>query len=216
MASGQGPDGKGVLKPGGFGNEFTIPGMKTQPVAHEVLTKTRKNLKESGHPVKGFQELARYIRVINRAEHGPLAGKPVMFVYSGETWPEEADGDDATTWLQPGTYMDVPKEVALHICGNVWDPALPDKQNITLRYGGPEYKAPPNDVVSGRVPQMIVQGPPPIPDIIVCEVNSRGKMDVNFKYVYDLYAKGLIGVAVETRPEKLEPEFVEAKQLVRA
>jgi hypothetical protein len=216
MASTHGEDGKGTLKPAGFGNEFVVPGMKTQPVAHEVLTKTRKNLKESGHPVKGFKELARYIRIINRAEKGPLAGQPVMFCYSGEPWPEEADGDDEVTWLQPGTYMDVPKEVALHIVGNVWDESLPDKQIIGHRYGGPEYKAPPNDVVSGRVPQMIIQGPPPIPDLIVTEVNSRGKMDANFKYVYELYTKGLVGTKVETRPEKLEPEFVEAKKLVTA
>ena len=190
-----------------------IPGMKARLVAHaEVSKRTRDAQRKSPDTWKEYNALARTIRVINRAELGPCTGKAYLGCYNGDLWPDESDGNDEGTWLQPGTYMDVPKDVALHLVGNVWDPTLPDKNSVISRYGGPKFKPPPGGAVSGRGAPMEIIGPPDLPDLIVVEINSRGRMAPDFKYVYELYVTGLVGSTVAIGEEAVaeEPEAVTA------
>lgn len=169
----------------------TIPGMKTAPVEHVIRAKTRENMAKTPEAFKLYNELSRSIRIVNRASKGPMAGKPFMAKSNGESWPEGADNDFPETWLQPGEYMDVPKDVALHLVGNVWDPRLPDKQDIILRYGDWDYKGNKWGEGSGRMPAMVRSGLPSLPDLAVTEINGRHKADdIGWKCIFDLYLKG--------------------------
>jgi|GEM_PF-3728353 len=195
----------------------SIPGMKTAPVEHVIRAKTRENMAKTPEAFKLYNELSRSIRIVNRAAKGPMAGKPFMARCNGEAWPEGSDNDDESTWLQPGEYMDVPKDVALHMVGNVWDPKLPDKQDIILRYGDYQYQETPWGTASGRMPKMIRTGPPPLPDLAVTEVNGRHKTDdLGWKCIVDLYLKGERMGDVSVDSTKLAAEPVEPFELVKA
>lgn len=176
-------------QPTGFGAK--IPGMKTAPVEHKVRQKTRAEMQKTPDVWKAYNDLSRTMRIINRAEHGPMKNKAFSVVHNSEIWPDGADREDESTWLQPGEYMDVPKDVALHICGNIWDPRLPDKSDIIHRYGDFEYEPTAWGQGSGRMPKAVPVGPPPIPDIIVCELDGRSQPKSEYKEVYALYTKGL-------------------------
>lgn len=180
------PARRGERQGTGFG--ANIPGMKTAPVEHIVRSKTREAMAKTPEVWKQYNDLSRTIRIVNRAAKGPLAGKAVIFVFGGEIWPDGAAGDFQDSWLQPGEYMDVPKDVALHICGNLWDPALPSKQDIIGRYGDFQYEEHPNGV-AGRMAPMVRTGPPSLPDLAVCEVDGRGREKSGWKMMYELYLK---------------------------
>lgn len=132
-----------------------------------------------------IENLSPTIRIVNRAEKGPCAKKGFIGVWNGTAFPYGADPDDADSFLQPGESMDIPREAALHICGNLWDAKLADKQRIISRYGGYEYED--CGPVSGRVATMKVVGPPPVPDLVAIEVNGKGKPIGEARSMWDLY-----------------------------
>ncbi len=199
---------------GGFVS--SIPGMKTAPVEHVIRAKTRENMAKTPEAFKQYNELSRSIRIVNRASKGPCAGQPFMAKCNGEAWPEGADNEYPETWLQPGEYMDVPKDVALHMVGNVWDPTLPSKQDIILRYGDYDYKGNKWGEASGRMPAMVRTGFPPLPDLAVSEVNGRHKEVGGWKCIFDLYLKGERFGDVSVSSETLAAEPTEAFELVKA
>lgn len=163
------------------------------PRAHQTVKKAmRENEREGKVEHKTIATLSATIRVALRGEKGPMAGKPFLGVVNGEQFPDEVDSHDRETWLQPGTYMDVPLEAAYHMFGNVWDPTLPDKRDIINRYGGPQYAPPPGDKVAGRGAPMVIAGLPKIPDILLAEVDRRGNVKGEWKSVFELYTKGLL------------------------
>jgi hypothetical protein len=172
-------------QPTGFGAQ--IPGMRTAPVEHVVRSKTRAEMAKNPEVWKQYNDLSRTIRIVNRAAKGPLEGKPFCAAVNGEMWPEGAAGD-LDSWLQPGEYMDVPKDVALHICGNVWDPALPNRADVISRYGDWQYEEQPLGV-AGKVAPMRKVGPPAVPDLVATEVDGRGKEKGDWKAIYDLYLR---------------------------
>lgn len=145
-----------------------------------------KAVASSGLPSEvDIEHLSRNIRIINRAEKGPKAGKPFIGAWDGNTYPDGADADDPSTWLQPGEHMDVPREAALHLCGNLWDGKLPDKRAVIEFYGGYEYAD--AGPVSGRVTTMQIVGPPRMPDLVAMEVNGKGKATGEPRSMWDLY-----------------------------
>ncbi len=172
----------------GFGQN-AIPGMRTAPVEHVIRAKTRAEQAKNPEAWKAYNDLSRNLRIVNRATRGPMAGKSFCARFDGQIWPEAADNEDETTWLQPGEFMDVPKDVAIHICGNIWDPNLPNKMDIIQRYGDWKYRATPDGSV-GRMAAMVREGPPPIPDLAVIELDGRSKEKGAWKCIYDLYMKG--------------------------
>lgn len=162
-------------------------GMRTAPVAHVVRAKTRALQAETPEVWKDYNSLARIIRIVNRGMKGPLKGKGFCGKCNSEMWPEGADPQDEETWLQPGEYMDVPKDVALYFVGNLWDPKLPDRIDIIQRYGGPQYERPTNDKVDMRNAPMNAVGPAPLPDLLVCEVGRSDMPASDYRAVFDLY-----------------------------
>jgi hypothetical protein len=184
----------------------TIPGMSVRPVAHEVRRKTKAEQAKTPDVWREYNALARTIRIVNRAAKGPLAGKPYIGVYNGELYPDETDGLDQTTWLQPGEYMDVPKEVAFHLVGNVWDASLPDRMNIVNRHGGPRYARPTGGKANPGAAAMQIVGLPALPDLIVAEVNGRGKESGAWIEVFDLYTKGLQNIIADSEAVPAETE----------
>jgi hypothetical protein len=186
--------GPAVASPGFTSN---IPGMQVKPVAHEVRKKTRELEAKTPDLHTEYNALSRTIRIVNRGEKGPMAGKPYLGVFDGEQYPDEVDSLDQTTWLQPGEYMDVPKEVAFHLVGNVWDPTLPDRMNIINRHGGPQYMKPIGGKTNPGAATMQMVGLPKIPDLVVAEVNARGRESGKWIEVFDLYTRGLQAIISE-------------------
>jgi hypothetical protein len=159
------------------GFDSASPSGTFAPRAHNVVKqKTREHIASSGDPHRTYAELAQTIRVGLRAEKGPLKGKPFLGVVDGEQFPDEVDSRDRATWLQPGSYMDIPKQAAYHLFGNVWDPDLPDRRDVINRYGGPQYAPPPGGTVAGRGAPMVIKDFPKIPDVLLVEVDRRGRV----------------------------------------
>lgn len=171
----------------GFGAN-AIPGMKTAPVEHVIRAKTRAEMAKNPGVWKTYTELSRNLRIVNRASRGPMAGRAFAARFDGQMWPEGADNDDESTWLQPGEYMDVPKDVALHFCGNIWDSSLPNKLDVIQRYGDWRYKE--GQGGTGGMAKMVREGPPELPDLAVIELDGRSKEKGNWKCIYDIYMKG--------------------------
>lgn len=194
----------------------SIPGMKTAPVEHVIRAKTRENMAKTPEAFKAYNELSRSMRIVNRASKGPMAGKPFMVKVNGEAWPEGSDNEEPETWLQPGEYMDVPKDVGLHICGNVWDPKLPDKADIILRYGDYQYEGYQFGTAGGRMPNMVRTGLPPLPDLAVSEINGRHKEIGGWKCIVDLYLRGERFGDVSITSDSLAAEPQEHFELVKA
>lgn len=169
-----------------------IPGMSAAPRARELARKTQRELDAAGKGFadvhKEYHELSRMMRIVNRAMKGPLKGQPFMGCADSLQWPDDVDSDDERTWLQPGEYMDVPKDVAFVMFGNLWDPSRPDRQDIIRKYGNHPFEPPKDEKVAGQAP-MIPTGCPPIPDLVVYEVNARGQRAGEFKFVYDVYCR---------------------------
>lgn len=191
--------------PVGFGAN-AIPGMKTAPVEHVVRQKTRVEMAKNPEVWKSYNDLSRTIRIINRAAKGPMAGKAFAGKFDGQLWPEGAFEDDEESWLQPGEYMDVPKEVAWHLCGEfLWNPAARDsRMDIVNRYGDWEYEGYPDGISGGR-PKMVRVGLPPLPDLVVGELAGRGdRIKGEWKVLLDIYLKGekLGEVVLQAQPEE--------------
>ena len=68
--------------------------MRTAPVEHVVRSKTRAEMAKTPEVWKAYNDLARTIRIVNRAAKGPCAGKPFSAAVNGEAWPDGANGDD--------------------------------------------------------------------------------------------------------------------------
>jgi len=125
-----------------------------------------------------YAGLSRTWKLTNRAEHGAMKGKPFMFGFNGTLYPEGADGDDSSTWLQPGESMTIDREAAIHVVGDIFSPLKPDRDQMIAQYGGMEYDMQPTQdaKVAGRVPVMTIIGPPvDMPDLLISQVNQRGK-----------------------------------------
>lgn len=175
--------------PVGFG--ASIPGMRTAPVEHKIRAATRAQMAKTPEVWKSYNELSRNLRIVNRAQKGPMKGHPFAIRVDGVIWPEGADPEgypDPDTWLQPGEYMDVPKDVALHICGNVWDKNLPNKMDIVQKYGDWQYEEQNQGV--GRMAPMVRVGPPDLPDLVVCELDGRSNPKGDWKPIFELYMRG--------------------------
>ena len=194
----------------------SIPGMKTAPVEHVIRAKTRENMAKTPEAFKAYNELARSMRIVNRASKGPLAGKAFMAKCNGEAWPDGADNDDEGSWLQPGEYMDVPKDVALYLCGNLWDPKLPDRMDIIHRYGDFQYQGTEWGQGTGRMPPMVRVGFPPLPDLAVSEIDGRHRERGGWKCMVDLYLKGEKVGDVSITEAELAAEPQEHFELVKA
>ncbi len=192
--------------PVGFG--ASIPGMKTAPVEHVIKQKTRAEMAKNPEVWQNYNALSRLMRIINRGTVGPMAGRAFAAKFDGQIWPEGADAQDESTWLQPGEYMDVPKEVAWHFCGEfLWNhQAQESKRDIINRYGDWEYEGYEHGSAVGRNAKMVRIGMPPLPDLIVCELGGRGQIKAEWKVLVDIYLKGerLKGVQI-TQVEADEP-----------
>lgn len=213
-----------------------IPGMSAAPVpAQERVRKAQRELdkREENRDVhKEFNELSRTMRVVNRGMKGPMKGRAFLGVANGEQWPENVDADDESTWLQCGEFMDVPKDVAFILFGNLWDPRRPDRTDIIRKYGNHPFTPPPDEKVSGMAP-MTPQGCPPIHDLVIYEIDSRGRKSGDFRFLYDIhcrdygkfYERDLTDLAdAETAGEldaesgevRLDPRTSEVKEIIVA
>lgn len=175
--------GPGIETPGFGSNSF---GMKVAPVEHIVKQKTRASMAENPEVWKEYNALSRHIRIVNRGAKGPCKGKAFLGVHDGQLWPDAADPEDPETWLQPGEYMDVPKDVALHLVGNVWDPKLPSRQDIIRRYGDVAYEIAPGGKTDPRNTPMTAIDAAPVPDLIVCEISGDKPLS-EYKAIFELY-----------------------------
>ena len=167
-------------------------GLQNAPVSSAVRMATRKT-----SPERVYDGMPRMWKITNRGEKGALAGKPWACAYEEGSYPEGATSDERT-WLQVGEAMVVSRDVMLHICGNVYDPRLPDKQDIIQRYGDWEYDVQPtaDGTVAGRVPIMSVIGPPTaMPDLLIEPMDLRAKAATgkDFKRIslLETYTKGV-------------------------
>lgn len=202
-------------EPGHVGFGAKIPGMRTSPVEHVMRQKGREEMAKSPDTWKEYNALSRNIIIVNRAEKGPQAGKPFAHSFNSEAWPEGASTYDRSTWLQPGEYMIVPKDVALHICGNLWDQSLPDKMSIIQRYGDWKYDAK-EEALVGRMARMVRIGPPPLPDLLACELDGRGKPKGSWKSLYEAYMANEVLGDVTQSEEDLAKEAIETWERVKA
>lgn len=170
----------------------SIPGMAAQPTAFTRASRTQRQIDSGKDGIrdlhKEYNELSRMMRVVNRGVKGPMKGKGFLGCADGQLWPDQVDADDERTWLQPGEYMDVPKDVAFLMFGNLWDPTRPDRADIIRKYGNHPFERPGDDKVSGMAP-MIPTGCPPIHDLVVYEIDSRGQKVGDFRFVYDIYCR---------------------------
>jgi hypothetical protein len=180
------PGGKSSIV-GGF-QEEAPSGVEAASVGQAVRAESGKIV-----PERVYNGLARNFKITNRAKIGPRAGKPFMTCVGGETYPEGANGDDPSTWLQPGEGMFVDRSTAMYICGNVFDRLLPDKQDIIRRYGDWEFEGIPEQGVVGRIPPLKIIGPPRyMPDLVVEQVDQRGKRMGEPIAMFELYTKGQV------------------------
>lgn len=146
-----------------------------------VLTEQR-----SSHGVEfmasGAQKIAR---ITNRAKKGYV--KYFSGAYAGEIYPDGAT-DDKTTWLAPGESITVPLEVALHLCGNFLRDDVVDKDEIVKRYGDWDYEpAPIAGFAGGRAPLNVIGPPIRFPDLLVVQIDQRGREMGEPVAIYDRY-----------------------------
>lgn len=179
----------GIKGPGamvGAFQEENAPGVGSQPVDRAVASETRKT-----SPERVYTGITRAVKITNRAEKGMRAGKPFIGIWGGQVWPEEATMEDKETWLQPGESMMVPREAAVHICGDCFSPnnMAIDGPDIIRRYGDYQYKQQNEDgTISGKNVQLIPIGPPKhFPDLLVQQVDSRGREVGEPISIYDRY-----------------------------
>lgn len=167
-------DGSGKRKPVGGFNDGSDPGsggasIATAPVRQVVATETAKTKLE-----RIYTGLPPYYRITNRASKGHREGKPFLTSVAGERLPADADPEDPSTWLQPGDSMVVNLDAMLGMCGSIFDPLLPDKEEIIRKYGDWEYEGVPEAGMTGRKPAMRIIGPPlELPDLVIEGLNQR-------------------------------------------
>lgn len=155
------------------------PGISRNSVAPVVSAATSKMALE-----RNYSGVARTVKITNRAERGYV--KAFCGAFDGEAFPEGAS-EDNTTWLQPGESMTVPKDAAIHFCGNVWDPMAADGDDIIRRYGDWQYES---ILGSGRgVTVRKIGAPMQLPDLLVVQVDQRGRELHEPIAVYDKYTK---------------------------
>ena len=165
-----------------------VPGMA--PAGATAIAKTLGQTQAAkGGAERQFERLSSLCKITNRAEKGYV--KHFRTSFDGVIYPDGADEDDNATWLNKGETMTVSLEVALHICGNFLDPKLPDKQDIIARYGGWEYEGIRSEGLSGGPAPVNIIGPPVgLPDLVVIQVDQRGRELGSPFALYDEYTKG--------------------------
>lgn len=170
----------------------TIPGMSAAPRARDLAQRKQREYDASGTGFAGvhkeFHELSRVMRVVNRGMKGPMKGQPFLGCADSMLYPDDATGDDRATWLACGEYMDVSKETAFLLFGNLWDPNRPDRYDIIRKYGNHPFERPKDDKIAGQAP-MTPADCPPIHDLVVYEINNRGQKIGDYKFVYDIYCR---------------------------
>jgi hypothetical protein len=148
---------------------------------------------------------ARMAKIINRAEKGNI--KTYCSRFDGGMYPDGAIDDDRSTWLQPGEEMTVSMDAALHFCGNVWEPKAADGPDMIDKYGGWLYETPPEKGLTGGPPPMNRIGPPPfMPDLLVVQVDQRGREMHERISIWDRY----VGNTLYNRPQR--PHEAERQQ----
>ena len=140
--------------------------------------------------------LSAMCRITNRAkycrEDYNAPSKYFAFAFSGEIYPDGFDPENPDeTGLLPGEHMDIPTAVAIHICGDVFDPNLEASEKLLVirKHGDWEHddSAAVAGNASGRNPGIRVIGLPPMPDLIVQQVSQRGKTQGEPVSILDFY-----------------------------
>lgn len=136
--------------------------------------------------LSGAQRIAR---ITNRAEKGYV--KFYSGTFGGQVYPDGAT-DEKETWLGPGEQMLVPVEVAMHFCGNFLAEGIADRDEIVNRYGGWDYEPIPITGVSGgRAPMNIIGPPIRFPDLLVVQIDQRGREIGEPVAMYERYLDGM-------------------------
>jgi hypothetical protein len=170
------------------GVEWGVEAVPGATVADAETVRRTVNKQQRGVE-RDLRGAAKQVKLTNRAEKGHV--KVFIGCFDGETYPDDADGEDRATWLQPGESMVVPMAAALHFCGNVWDPKKGDAEDVIARYGGWEMELIPAAGLPGKTPPMNVIGPPlQLPDLLVVQVDQRGKEMHKPISMWDLYVSG--------------------------
>jgi hypothetical protein len=132
---------------------------------------------------RNFAGAPRFWFVTNRAKLGHV--KVWRDTFDGEVFPEGAT-EDKNTWLQPGETMNLPLEAALHFFGNLFDPALPDCDQIISRTGGFELETRAAEPARGAQTR-IIGGPIGLPDFAIQPQDGRGRNIGEPVELYSLY-----------------------------
>src|SRR5579875_3666990 len=176
-----GAKGQAAIEPG-FENDGKGAGIDAAPVGMVVAQESSKLPQENR--IVGF---TRTMKVTNRAEKGPCKGRPFLGSYGGVLYPEGADAEDEATWLQPGESMTIERDAAFHFFGRIFDPLMPDKQDVIRMYGDYQWEGVPDSGLVGRIPKMRKIGPPPLPDLMIVQVDQRGREIGETASLYDRY-----------------------------
>lgn len=180
------PGVKGPAAMVGAFQEESAPGVSSADVRREVASAAKAT-----NPERVYTGITRSVRVVNRAEKGKRKGKPFYGIVDGEVYPPEAVREDKDTWLQPGEHMDIPREAAIQLCGDCFSEnnLLIDAPDIIRRYGDFEFKQQnPDGTITGKNIPLIPIGPPKFfPDLVVQQVDSRGRAVGPAIAIYDKY-----------------------------
>jgi hypothetical protein len=126
------------------------------------------------------------IKVTNRAEKGALKGKGCFLTYNGIQYPENVNPLDESTWIKPGDVVFIDKEIIVGNFGYIFAPdpvsgklyTEAGRDNVLNRFGGWEYNGTQREHISQRsmTSSNSIVGPPLfLPDLLLVQINSRGK-----------------------------------------
>lgn len=165
----------------------------------------------------GIFPIKKNVKVTNRAEKGALKGKAIVLSHSGNLYPEEAIPGDETTYLQPGETIVVPGDVVLHNFGNVLfhkeKNAFPkdNRDIIANKFGGYVGNPPPQEGASVQFKYSglrIVAPPQHLPDVILQQIDSRGKDHGEAVSVFDVVTEGVTYLPVNPGTMKLDKDII--------
>jgi hypothetical protein len=168
----------------------------------------------------GIFPIKKNVRVTNRAEKGALKGKPIMLSHAGNLYPEEIVPGDESTYLQPGDSMIVPGEVILHNFYNILHHrekgafAPEHKMEIANKFGGFVANPVPLDGahVNARNEGIRIVAPPQnLPDLLLQQIDSRGKDSDEEVSVYDIITAGIEFLPISEGSRKLDRKVVLAE-----
>lgn len=171
--------------------------MKPAPINFVNSDTPRIQIEQSKPP--GTIPMRKNVRVTNRAEKGSLKGQPILLGFAGKIYPEEADVDDTTTWLQPGESVVLDKDIIIANFGNIcfhkeknaFDKASRD--SVANRFGGYLHEPVPSAGLNTRQASMRIIGPPVnLPDVVLEQLDSRGKAISEPVAVFDIITSGVV------------------------